>query len=146
LKLKLKNNKNYFYSGKIKINREMGNSIEKNQEKVENLLAKITANPHWNKYSSEIRAQFITFRNRYYEKQGGYTSSRQDLLKIIDKLNRCNISNECDTYLYETFIKDFIELHSRLTHLEILRSNLRDRGNNSQERCIAATFPLELTN
>ena len=108
----------------------MGNSIERRtEEKIENLFAVITANPQWNRYNSKIREQFISFRDNYNEKQGVHRSSKQELLKIIDKLNRGNINSESDTYLYETFIKDFVELHRQLVRLETILKSRNSRYN-----------------
>jgi hypothetical protein len=127
----------------------MGNSIEKNQEKVESLLVNISVAHNWINYGPEIKTSFITFRTRCSQKKV-YSDLKQELLVIIDTLNATNpFKSTMDANLtnggelYKTFIKNFIELHGLLVRLEILQANNKAKALNSEARYIAAAMPYE---
>jgi len=123
--------------------------MEKTQEKIENILVKISAAHNWINYGPEIKTSFITFRTKCSQKQA-YSDLKQELLVIIDTLNATNpFKSTMDANLtnggelYKTFIKDFIDLHGLLVRLEILQANNQAKALNSEARCIAAAIPYE---
>lgn len=100
------------------------------QEQVESLLVNISASHNWVNYQPDSKANFITFRTRYYQKQA-YSDLKQELLTLIDNLNggnlykstmNSNLTNGGESY--KTFIKSLIELHRLLVRLEQTNSQV----------------------
>lgn len=115
----------------------MGNSNgRKTQEQIEDLLANITANAEWNRYRPDLRTQFIIFRDGYYGQNGHkqYAAMKLELLKLIDSMNSNTTLNALTSkggdQFYQTFVKDFVELHRLLVRLETIEPIHERRAHN----------------